>query len=146
MCLLRLFVGGSIVVYHSLIVSCQTEVQTGLYSSSGRFPGCRRLSSLAGTSLHLLAPKVRQKLLSLRKTTVEVRKLSTGLLWSCSIETITPSILVGRQVFLALPEGLQPSFDYVYINTYRVVTSSAFERRLRGKTRQIAKKTPKLLI
>ena len=36
---------GSIVVYHSLIVSCQTEVQTGLYSSSGRFPGCRRLSS-----------------------------------------------------------------------------------------------------
>ena len=34
---------GSIVVYHSLIVSCQTEVQTGLYSSSGRFPGCRRL-------------------------------------------------------------------------------------------------------
>ena len=100
---------------------------------------------LAGTSLHLLAPKVRQKLLSLRKTTVEVRKLSTGLLWSCSIETITPSILVGRQVFLALPEGLQPSFDYVYINTYQTITSKGFSNEIRKIEIELEEKLVKTL-
>ena len=122
LCLLRLFVGVycGLPLTHCFVPNWGPNGSLFIIWPVSRLPTSLS-SKLRSSSLHLLAPKVRQKLLSLLLETTDRRSKKSFLLYgkikeSCSIKTITPSIV------LRLLEGLQRTFDYVYINTYQAIT------------------------